>query len=287
MYSINGDFGKVRHIPLPPGYQSFSMSEVPAPYLIASGGWHRCNDQYRIQRAAENASQHLLLFSVSEGGRMQIGNGPVLSLPASSAAWIPFGYKHCYFTASGGQWEFYWLHLLDSPALMLSQLFPDTYQLPISHMDIVCQEMEALLHNREKNPRKFQIESSRRFSSLYHILLGSNHPVSNPKQGDSIVLDIIQHMEADLSRDWNLPLLSAQHYLSVPQLIRRFKTETGLTPHSYLIYLRLQAAERYLNYTSMSVEQISQQVGFASVSNFIMQFGRSYGCSPQKYRENR
>jgi AraC-like DNA-binding protein len=286
MYSINGDFGKVRHIPFPPGHHFLPVHELPVPFLIASGGWHQCNDKYCISRSAESADQHLLLFSISDGGCIQLEDGSVVSLPASSAAWLAPGCNQCYYTAPNQQWEFYWLHLLDSAALMLPDIFPPSHYITLSYMDNVCQELEALLRNRQKNLRDFQLETSRRFSSIYHMMLGASSHAANLKQGDPIVLDIIQVMETDLTRDWDLPFLSAQYYISVPQLIRRFKAETGFTPHSYLICLRLQSAEMYLQYTGMTVEQISRQTGFASTSNFIMQFRRYYGCSPQKYRES-
>jgi len=287
MYSINGNFGKVRHIPLPPGHQFLSVPELPVPFLIASGGWHHCNDKYHIFRSAEKAEQHLLLFSVSDGGCIKLDDDTVISLPASSVAWFAPGCNQCYYTAKGEEWEFYWLHLLDSDALKLHEIFPSSHYIALTHTDSIYQELEALLRNRQKNLRDFQLETSRRFSSLYHMMLGSCSHTANLKHGDPIISDIIQSMETDLTRDWNLPLLSAKYYISVPQLIRRFKAETGLTPHSYLICLRLQSAEMYLHYTGLTIDQISRKTGFASTSNFIMQFGRYYGCSPQKYRESR
>ena len=39
----------------------------------------------------------------------------------------------------------------------------------LTHTDSIYQELEALLRNRQKNLRDFQLETSRRFSSLYHM----------------------------------------------------------------------------------------------------------------------
>ena len=287
MYSINGDFGKVRHIPIPFGYPIQPEQKSPAPFNFSSGGWHHCNDQYHIHRTNGSSQQHLLLFSLSDGGRMQINNGTVINLPASSAAWIPPECEHSYYTAPGEQWEFYWVHLFDSPALDLQGIFASSYCLPLSRMEVIRQEFEGLLHNKHKNLREFQIESSRRFSNIYHLLLEKNTYTSTVKSNDSLVLDIIQNMETDCSRDWDLPYLSATYYISVPQLIRRFKAETGLTPHACLMFIRLQSAEMYLKYTSLSIDHISKQTGFPSTSNFIMQFKKCYGYTPKKYRECR
>lgn len=34
----------------------------------------------------------------------------------------------------------------------------------------------------------------------------------------------------------------------------------------------------------MTVEEISRKTGFSSTSNFILQFRKIYGSTPQKYR---
>ena len=103
-------------------------------------------------------------------------------------------------------------------------------------------------------------------------------------KNDPLVRDIIHEMESACYLDWNLPLLSQKYYISVPQLIRRFRTETGMTPYAYLMHIRLQTAEMYLRYTLLTVDEISRKTGFSTTSNFIMQFRKLYGTTPNKYR---
>ena len=91
-------------------------------------------------------------------------------------------------------------------------------------------------------------------------------------------------MEEDCGRVWNLAETAGRHFISVPQLIRRFKAETGQTPYAYLMALRLQTAEMYLKYTGRTVEEIGWQTGFAGTSNFILQFKKRYGVTPAQYR---
>ena len=82
-YDVNGDFGKVRHIKLPS-----ASCQLQVPFKILSAGWHCCNDKYRIQRDSGFSQGHLLLFSISNGGRLKFGNQEVLERPACSVAWI-------------------------------------------------------------------------------------------------------------------------------------------------------------------------------------------------------
>jgi len=281
-YAVNGDFGEVRKLRLPLG-----SCDVSIPFLATGAGWHRCNDKYHIYRENGFENGHMLLFSVNDGGCLQLDNQDVLSLPPSSVVWIPAQKQHAYYTAPGKIWELYWLDLADAPWLQLNNIFHGKPYLTISHKDNFCREFELILSERNKFSQEFYIHISQRVSALYHLLLQESILGNTGKyKCDELIQNIIRHMEANCQKDWNLAQLSKEYFLSVPQLIRRFKAETGLTPYTYLMNIRLQTAETYLKYSNMSIHEISQKTGFSSVSNFIMQFRSYYGTTPQKYRGN-
>jgi len=282
LYNINGDFGKVRYTRKPPGE---SIGSAPFPLSIA--GWHHCNDLYSISRSAGMMNSHLLLFSISEGGRLQLADREVIELPANSAAWIPPGSEHSYYTAKGEWWEFYWMHLNDTPVICFEELFEDSFCLPLLHMENIRQELEKLICCNLLTAAEFRLECSRTFSNVYHILL-QDHLQQNhsSRSGDELVLGICRDMANACAEDWNLTQLSEQYFISVPQLIRRFKAETGMTPYAYLLNLRLHTAKLYLTHTGLSVDEISRKTGFSSTSNFIQQFRKCWGTTPQKYRGN-
>lgn len=279
-YKINGEFGEVRHVHVPIG-----LPKQPVPFQIMNAGWHRCNENYQIHREHGFPTGHLLLFSVSEGGKTMFNSKESISLPESSVVWIPPKCKHSYFTEPGKIWEFYWLHIADSDWLHLEQIFSEHSWIPISNMQTICSEFESMLSKQKRSLEESHIEFSSRISSIYHLLLQESFSQNIKKQKcDSLVQNIIKCMEADYQSEWSLAQLSKQYYLSVPQLIRRFKAETGVTPYSYLMTIRLHAAEIYLKYTMLTIEEISYKIGFSSTSNFIVQFQKHYGTTPQQYR---
>lgn len=281
-YNINGDFGEVRIIQIPIG-----CSQIDVPFQFRHGGWHRCNDKYRFERS-NGGIDHLLLFSISNGGMLELNGQKPVSLPASSVTWIPPGCKHVYYTQTGQIWELYWLHLAPEPVMHFDQLFQQRPFLHIPHMDKISRELEKLLQNRKINSRAFPIEASRAVGNIYHtILQASWMQKDSGYKEDALVDSIIRDMDAACEQEWKLPELSEQHFISVPQLIRRFKEATGMSPHAYLMAIRLQRASEYLQFTNLSVDEISKKTGFLSTSNMITQFRRSYGMTPGKYRENR
>lgn len=66
-----------------------------------------------------------------------------------------------------------------------------------------------------------------------------------------------------------------------------FKQETGLSPHQYRLRRRMERACVLLLLQSLSIAEISHQLGFCSTCEFSAQFHRTIGVSPVKYRKNR
>jgi two-component system response regulator YesN len=68
-------------------------------------------------------------------------------------------------------------------------------------------------------------------------------------------------------------------------LSRRFKRETGVGLHDYLLTLRLQRATSLLVKTTKSIKEISAEVGFRDPQVFSKAFKRRMGCPPTIYRD--
>lgn len=65
---------------------------------------------------------------------------------------------------------------------------------------------------------------------------------------------------------------------------RFFRSITGTSPGRFLTAIRLYKAKNLLLETSMSVTDISYQVGYNSPGTFSSRFTRSVGISPARYR---
>jgi len=72
--------------------------------------------------------------------------------------------------------------------------------------------------------------------------------------------------------------------LSVPQLVRQFKSVFKVTPHQYLMRIRLQrATELLMNQTDRSIQAIAWKIGFENPSAFGRAFKSMYGVVPGQY----
>lgn len=65
---------------------------------------------------------------------------------------------------------------------------------------------------------------------------------------------------------------------------RAFRVSTGMSPAKFLSALRLQTAMQLLVSTSLSIAEISHQVGYTSVGTFSWRFKSSVGVPPTVFR---
>lgn len=66
---------------------------------------------------------------------------------------------------------------------------------------------------------------------------------------------------------------------------KQFRKCMGTTPVQYRNALRLKRAQSYLEYGDISVQEISDMLGYSTVSHFIKEFRNHFGCPPLKYRK--
>jgi transcriptional regulator GlxA family with amidase domain len=89
-----------------------------------------------------------------------------------------------------------------------------------------------------------------------------------------------EHLDADLTVDG----LAQRAHLSARTFARRFRAETGTTPHHWLTGQRVLAAQRLLEETEQPVEAVADLVGFGSASVLRHHFTRRVGTTPKDYR---
>jgi AraC family transcriptional regulator len=68
-------------------------------------------------------------------------------------------------------------------------------------------------------------------------------------------------------------------------LLRVFRQAIGVTPHQYLMRMRLMHALRLLRDTRLPVIDVAYETGWADLSNFNKAFRREFGCSPRRLRQ--
>jgi AraC family transcriptional regulator len=92
-------------------------------------------------------------------------------------------------------------------------------------------------------------------------------------------LDAHAHQQVAFARLARDAGLSRFHFL------RMFTSVLGLSPHQYLLRVRVRQAARLLAEQDLPVTKVAQAVGFHDLSNFVRTFRRAAGVSPSAFRK--
>jgi len=68
-------------------------------------------------------------------------------------------------------------------------------------------------------------------------------------------------------------------------LLRRFVSELGTTPKTWLQDERVRAAQRLLETTASPLQSVAASVGFVTAETFRAAFRRTTGIAPSVYRD--
>ena len=83
-----------------------------------------------------------------------------------------------------------------------------------------------------------------------------------------------------------LEQLAEEAHMNKYYLSHAFKREYGVSPINYMITRRIEESKYLLAETDLSMSQISQLLGFSSLSYFSQVFRRTQSVSPMEYRQN-
>lgn len=94
----------------------------------------------------------------------------------------------------------------------------------------------------------------------------------------------VRMIEASPGGRHSVAALAKEARLSPYHFLRTFESITGLTPHRYVMRMRLRRAAALLLRDDRSVLEIALDCGFGDISNFNRSFRAEFGISPRAFR---
>ena len=104
-------------------------------------------------------------------------------------------------------------------------------------------------------------------------------------QNSNVIELAIARLQDDLARDWDMKLVAQELGVSYSWFRSTFAAHTGLSPHQYLLELRLVRARNLLVETELSVKEIATQTGFEDEHYFSRLFRQRMNRTPSEWRE--
>ncbi len=104
-------------------------------------------------------------------------------------------------------------------------------------------------------------------------------------QGYARLIDVINYMNGNFDQPIDLLKYADMCYVSQSRFIHLFKEYTGFSPYNFQLKIRMERALEMLEYTSLSVEEIAETVGYRDCSYFCRVFKKFTGHTPLFYRK--
>jgi len=119
----------------------------------------------------------------------------------------------------------------------------------------------------------------RRDSQLSYSLMRMAKP-----HKDELVKQVQAWLQDNYAQRFTLDQLAQRFSVSKRTLIRRFNAALSCPPNAYLQSLRIDAAQKLLEETELSVDLLMNHVGYEDASSFRRLFRHKTGVTPTEYR---
>ncbi|KJS50555.1 response regulator [Desulfosporosinus sp. BICA1-9] len=125
---------------------------------------------------------------------------------------------------------------------------------------------------------------------LLNVLLNLAEDIKSFKQTDQkthrkIIQTVKDFINNNYFEDISLEIISKHVFVSSAYLSFLFKSITGENYTDYLRKVRLEKAKELLSRIDLKVYEIASKVGYNDYKYFSIQFKKTYGLSPTKFRE--
>lgn len=94
-----------------------------------------------------------------------------------------------------------------------------------------------------------------------------------------------EYIDNNYDTDLTLTQVAKYIYLSDSYFAHSFKDKFGISPKSYILKVRIEAAKEYLSNTDTKVADVAKMVGFSSQQRFNDIFRKHEGITPLNYRQ--
>lgn len=257
-------------------------------YVSDLGYYPRASHHYRLRQ--KGANQHIFIYCTKGKGDIYINNLKIEINPNQFFI-IPKNCKHEYKANIEDPWSIYWFHFNGDLADNLYNRFESTRtnnykNIPFSKERINSFEKIFALFNSN------YLENHLEYANLLTLNFISSfvyHDFESDIKGSSdntTVNAIIQFLANNLDKKLTLAEIASTFNYSKSYLHTIFKSKTGYPLLVFFNLKKIQKACELLNYTDMSIKEISFEVGFEDPLYFSRIFKNFMGKSPRHYKQS-
>lgn len=255
-------------------------------------GIERCTpDKFFGPSVREDYHVHFILHGK---GTLEIG-GKSYKLQRGQIFVIPPDVETYYYSDPEDPWHYTWVsfggtragYFLEKAGITAENPVRDTYIEPERFLELT----EKILNHHELTVANELL----RTSLLYEIiaLLVESQNQQKSKEGEEEVYDYSPNVYVNTAIEYigehypHTKVSEIASYIGISRyyLTHIFKEKLHVSPQEFLLNYRMEQANRLLRTTGLSVQAVSEKVGYENPLTFSKTFKNKFGLSPKKYRE--
>jgi len=255
------------------------------PFRIFACGHYYCLKGYRVERQGLN--NRLLVLTLAGSGHIAY-RGSSYPLSKGQVFLIDCNELQIY-ECVGDDWEILWVRFEESAGIDYESAINGGRFQPIAlqRLGYVETRMNTILQQANRMAPAADMIMTEALCGVLTAMYEDKHVHESLKTSLSVanaISEAVIYMERHHADDMTVNELARRIHLTPYAFIRLFKRQIGLTPYEYILKVRITKARLLLEQTDLSITEISEQVGFHNVNNFIRKFKMLTNATPLKYR---
>lgn len=256
-------------------------------YITDIGYYPKAMHHYAERPAG--ISQHIVIYCVEGYGWIEVNKKRIRVAPSQFIA-IPANTPHRYGADEENPWSIYWTHFKGENAGFISNLIlknSENFMPQLTYNEDRIKLFDEIYYNLENG---YGDDTLRYVSMTFSHFLSSmlyqekfDRDKRTPNKG--AVEKAIQLMQENIEKTITLNDMASFAKLSVTHFSALFRKKTGHSPIEYFNHLKIQKACQYLIFTTLTIKELSRNVGVDDQYYFSRMFTRLMGVSPSEYRK--
>ena len=259
----------------------------PGSLTVASGAWIHMAGSFVLEEGTYPLRDHAqwVWLAVESGNTLLRWDGHDLELEEGSSCFLPGG-EHTASLQASGHSRCLWIAIEGPLSAMVVRKMGALLHMPLrqdalpSQLYLASQIGQVIVRHSGTADATYQLQ---------HLLYGmiASHwgqPVAMDAMLSHEIAKVVDALRANQYRDnFSLAEMAAISRIPMETFRKRFVTEVGMPPLSYVLHCKMERAKELLRDQSLSVRQVGAEVGMNDPYHFSKQFKHIVGISPSAF----
>ena len=165
-------------------------------------------------------------------------------------------------------------------AILPRSEYPEIYSLVVE----IIYDMQKKETNFQFSVRGLMLSLMMKLMNLYSALKDTGKTVYPPPENSLSIAPALYYIRQNYMTDFPMEILAGMCHMSPTHFRRTFNAIMGFGALEYVHRVRINHATTLLRTTEMPILNISEEIGFHSVSSFNRRFMEIVGMTPTQYR---